>query len=1074
MFELRSLLFFVSRNLVLLGLLGFALAFYVRVQAQVIPKSYSTTSRGNVDGSDTVTLDDVLIEVPFGKSKKKTFVGASASISQKDISNRVATSFVNKLDGQVPGLTIGTTGRPGASAGMSIRGGSSITSGSSPLIIVNGMQFSGTFASINPDDIENVEVLKDASATALYGSRAANGVILVTTKTGKNLKKRFSVSVKSSWGTSLRFIPEQDRVNPEQYYELMWEVLRNNELSKKITARTPISEKDFENAGKKASASLINSLGNYNIYDVANDKVVLPDGKINPEARRVFTPEDWSKAFLQTKLRSENTVSVQGTNGDGTVNYYVSANYLKDPGIIVNSDYDRYGFLANLDSRLNRWVKLGSSFSYRHSEQGNARGGGNTFADAFNTSRNMPSIYPVFVHNPKTGEIMVDKQTGKPIYDFGNGQVNPETNEFYASGAAIPKEVNSSSLTKFSRPRFSNSNSIGVNFLDVRKLEREELSGRVYTDITIVPNLTFRSSAGLDFYYSENINNQNNQFGDAAGFGRTTRSIFRQTNINLTQVLSYRRSFGLNNITATAGHEILLLNSFSESATSKGFAVPRLNELSAGATVEDAGSSIDIYRLQGLFLRLAYDFNNRYFVEGSVRGDQSSVFAPGKQWGLFYSIGAGWNLDREHWFKNISVFSAFKLKASWGITGNDGSTALGFYRYQATFNSAFADLDLIGALQDKIGTPNIRWEQVGKANLGLEMGFLGNRLMVDIEGFYNPVKDMLFFRPIAPSINGLSGFYQNIGSMFNAGVEWSVKGEVVRPRRDDGFRLELGVNGFWRVNRITKLPDENQKSGLVSGNRKYMVGGSTSDFFVRKFQGFDEWGNALFLEKTGDKDASGKLIFLKDHSGEPIYDKDGTPEIQNQRDTLTTNASNASFYIIRGVLPIMAGAFNATLSFKGVELYFLFKYRIGGKIWDADYGGLMDANPSFGSNVHSELYTKRATFDKTDVGYVVDSRNGTVPLLGNSAGRFATSASDRFFVDASYLSLKNITLSYSFPRHLISPLHLRNLGLFFSVENIFVLSHLRKGSNPEVNNGVPLGLSYPALRSIIGGIKFEF
>lgn len=1075
-----SLLLFccISRVPVLMALVIWIFSIHM-LSAQVIPKSYNNIKRSNnIDNSDTVTLDDVLIEVPYGKVKRQTFVGAAASIKQKDISNRVATSFVNKLDGQVPGFQLGVTGRPGSSSGISIRGGSSISSGSQPLIILNGMQYGGGLSSINSDDIENIEVLKDASATALYGSRAANGVILITTKTGKSLGRKFSVSVHSSWGTNMRFIPEEERANPEQYYEIMWDVLRNNKLSSYLTKRQNIPAEAFKKAGDDASSQLISSLGNYNIYDVPNEQVVLSDGKINPNAKRVFTPEDWSKAFLQTKLRSENTISVQGSTEDGYVNYYISGNYLKDPGIIVNSDFDRYGFLANVDVKLNRFVKVGTQMNYRYSEHGNALGGGSQLSDAFNTSRNMPLIYPVFVYNPKTGQIITDPQTGKPIYDFGTGFINSETNEFYRNGGEIPSSVDKSKLIQHTRPNFSNSNSIAVSYLDVRNSKLNEFSGRAFVDFNILPGLTFRSNAGLDFSYTEQINNQNSQFGDAAGFGRTIRTTFRQSNINLSQVLNYHHSFGLNNFQATAGHEILLLNQFSESGSRKGFPVPRLNELSAGATVEDASSTTNLYRLQGIFLRLSYDFNNRYFLEGSVRGDQSSVFAPGRQWGAFYSIGGGWNLDREWWFnENFPVFNTFKLKASWGITGNDGAQGgLGFYRYQATYGLDFADLDLPGAIQDKIATPDIRWEKVGKTNIGLEMGFLHNRLHVNIDGFYNPVSDMLFFRPIAPSITGLSGIYQNIGSMFNAGVEWSVKGVVINPAEDDGFRLELGLNGFWRMNRVTKLPEENEKTGLISGSRKYTIGGSIYDFYVRKFKGFDEFGNAIFLEKTGNKDSKGKLIFLKDHLGKPIYDKDGNPAIENQRDTTTINGNNASFYIVKGVLPIMTGAINTTLSFKGIELYFLFKYRIGGKIWDSNYGNLMGGNPSFGDQVHAELYKNRATFSPSadNSSYSVDSRNGKVPLLGTATGLFANASSDRFLVDASYFMFKNITLSYSLPRHVVSLLRMQKLSLFFSVENVFVLSHLRKGGNPEASGGLSVGLTYPTLRSMIGGVKFEF
>lgn len=1022
---------------------------------------------------DTTVMDEVEISVPFGRVKKSTFVGAASVVSAKQMQPRVVSSFANSLDGLVPGLGVsaGAT-RPGSSGGLGIRGRSSINSGSSPLVILNGVEYGGSLSTINPEDIQSVVVLKDASATALYGSRAANGVILVTTKTGKGSGQNISVSAKVSFGTSFRFIREFARANPEQYYQTMWEILRNNQIAGKLASGN-LTVSEFDKAGVLASNTLISQLGGsaYNLYNVPDSLVVLPSGEMNPNAKRVYTPppRDWAQEMIQTSLRQEHVASVSGSS-NGT-NFYVSAGYLNDPGIIFNSSFERYTFSTNIDSRLNQYVKIGGNMMFRKTQQGQAHGSGGLLANPFLTARNIPSIYPVFVRNPLTGEIVKDDY-GKPVYDFGTGTIIASVNgaRFIPTGQPVPSLGQGEKSYRLSRAIFGNSNAIATMLLDKRDDSREELSSRAYLEINPVVGLSFRSSIGVDNASLSAVRVQNQLLGDGAPVGgRTSRSMAQSVYLTLSNVLNYQTTLFPNGVDfrATVGHEFVNQHSLALSGGRTGFPIDRIFELSSGAVVTDAESSTNLYRLQGLFTRVRTDYRDRYFMEASLRADQSSKFKPGNQWGLFWSVGAGWDIAREPFFRVPSqTIHLLKISASYGVVGNDGTNS---YAWQGGFDPSYANLDATGAIFSRYQVDHIRWESLGKSNLGLDLGLFGGRLSVNANVYYNPVKDMLFGRNLAPSL-GVSSITENIGSMYNIGFEWAVTAMVVRARTQGGLNVQIGANGFWQKNTITRLPEEYKQTGFATGIRKYIEGGSIFNLYLRRSAGIDSIGRPMFYAKTGDKDATGKVLYETGPDGNPVFDQDGDKRLVNQRDTITTDFNKASLYILPGVtsLPIMYGGFHFTFSWKGIELYVLMKYRLGGLAIISDYAGLTDPNKQVGQNIHADLPSQHARIKKQGNKVVVET-NG-YPALG-TLGRNYASDQSRLLADASFLAIKNITLTYHFPSTLVRRMGLSGLQWFGSVDNVAIFSPLPKGSTPEVGGG--FGSSYAALRLVNSGIKLN-
>ncbi len=911
--------------------------------------------------SKPVTLQDVVVTVPYGTIKKSAFTGSENTISSATINKQQVTSVTRTLEGLVPGV-IATNGggEPGTGASILIRGVGSINATSAPLYVLNGVPYDGSIAAINNDDIESVTVLKDAAAAALYGSRAANGVIMITTKKGRRGKPVTTFNFRK--GFQSRGIPEYDRVGPKDYYEVFWEAYKNNAMF--------VGGQDALTAGITASNVLTGPNGLvYNAYNVPGNKLVDSiTGKLDPNAQLLWN-ESWEDALFRLAPRTNVNMSVSGA-GEAS-DYYLSAGYLDEEGIMAASGYKRFNARLNVNAKATNWLSTGINLDGAMVRRGSVLNSGSFTSNPFYYTRNMGPIYPVYQHNTTTGAIIYDS-TGKPALDWGLGS------------------------QMGGRPYAGNSNLVGSLELDERSSTSFNGNMNTFAEIKFSDNLSLKGTFGLNYFDQQSVTYQNNQFGDASSVaGRSTRGFARQYSFTGNQVLSYNKEFGNNNIRALVGHENYKFKINSMSATQIGFLFPGLYELTNGSEVEGPPtSSENNHTIESYFANVNYDYKSRYLLSASFRTDGSSRFAKDVRWGQFYSFGAGWRISQENFMKDVNWLNDLKLRASYGEQGNEDIGL--FYQYRFFY---YAD-GLGNYTPGTYPNPSLKWEKNATANLGLDFAMFKNRLTGTVEWF-NRVSDNLLFAVPQPTSTGQGGeIWDNVGTMKNTGVELQLG---YNPVMSKNFNWRVDLNLTHYKNKITKLPAAQAKNGIITGTKKLIEGGGIFDFWLPEFAGVDAaTGDALYY--TDILDAEGNST--------------GERRLTNVLNTSTTR------YKMGSAIPDFSGGLTNSFNYKGFDLSILTTFAYGGKFYDGNYAGLMHRGDA-GSAWHTDILDRwQKPGDVTNVPRVQSA--GTTVNNGQSS---------RFLFDGSYINIKNITLSYTIPKNVVNTLRLNGLQVFMNVDN---------------------------------------
>src|SRR5699024_1757335 len=563
--------------------------------------------------ADSNVMDEVLV-VAYGTASKESITGAVTSIDSKSIAKRAITSATSALEGAAAGIQVNnTSGQPGDGPSIRIRGFTSINASNAPLVVLDGVPYGGNMSDISPNDIESISVLKDASASTLYGNRASNGVILIRTKGGKG-NSGMNLSVKQGLWT--RGISEYDRVGPDEFMEVMWQGYRNSLL-------TNDSAMSIAEANSIASNSLVDDFLKLNIYNLPNDELFTADGKLNPNAHVLpgYRGDlDWYDGIERTGYRQEYNVSARNSNDRGNIFY--SAGYLDEEGYIKRAGLERFNARINTEYQANDWLNLGMRLSGSHQKQTSlsaSTGSANSFVNPYMYARNIAPIYPVHLHDQKTGDFILDAE-GNKIYDGGED----------------------------TRNQYVGRHTVWENELDRQRSFRNTLNGQLFADITFLKDFTFSVVGDLNVRNSEARSYNNAIIGDGAGNGgRASRSVYRYKNYTGQQLLNWNKSFGKHNVEALVGHE-----SYSD----------QYNYLYGYKTTETFAGKEDfinfteitrlydykhIYTTEGYLSRAKYNFDQKYFAEASFRRDGSSKFSKNKRWGNFWSIGGSWIITKE-------------------------------------------------------------------------------------------------------------------------------------------------------------------------------------------------------------------------------------------------------------------------------------------------------------------------------------------------------------------------------------------------------------------------------------------
>lgn len=963
-------------------------------------------------------LSEVIV-VPFGTAKKETFTGSASVVSAKDITNRPVTNVLNALAGAAPGISLSSAnGQPGSSPAIRIRGFGSINASSSPLIVVDGVQYENGLSNLNSDDVESMSILKDAASTALYGAKAANGVIIITTKRGK--KNSNQINVKVTQGSTGRAIPEYSTVNAYQYYPLEWQSLRNG-LAYAATGALSLADASMlasglgtRNAnnlqvfGGKTYLDVSQSLGaltaggvykaSNNPFNVPSNQIVDVNGNINPNAQLRYNDLDWFKPLMQSSLRSNYNVNFNG--GAEKSDYYVSVDYTKEKGYIIKSDFERLTARVNVNSNPVKWFKTGVNLTGTISKSNQAQDGAGTtaFVNPFFFARTIGPVYNVYAHDPTTGALLYDG-TGNPLYDTG-GLSGLGLAPNRASGASAGRHILEETL------------------LNDNLFKRNVLSGRTYGEIAFLKYFKFTTNLSGDLSNNYASAFGNPVIGDSAPSGAELKTNTLATTFNLQELLNYTEAFGKHHVSALVGHENYTRETDQLTGNRTGIIASGLTDFANFTTTANLGSTTDNDKSEGYFSQVNYDFNEKYLLSGSVRLDKSSRFGAPVRDGYFGSVGAGWRLDREDFLKDVTWLEQLKLRGSYGTTGNYqtldalGNPALYPSLALYNFNNNALESGLIA--NPVVGNPDVQWEVNKTFDMGLEFSLFHNRLSGSVEYFDRQSSNLLFSVPL-PVSSGFTSQFQNIGTMYNRGVEINLNGDVVRLKK---FVWNMNVNVTTFKNQITKMPDKTPE--IVNGTKKLAVGHSIYDFYLRSYQGVDPSdGSALYIPLDGLTGTA--LSTLRTINGV----------------NYTTTAANAKLdYTGDSAVPKFFGSFTNTFTYQSLSLSVLATYSVGGKIYDSGYATLMSPT-AYGSALSTDML--KSWKNPGDVT--------NIPRVDVAASTNLYAASSRWLTSASYLNIRNATLAYKLPGNVASKLFVKGVSIYASGENIYLFS-ARKGLDP--------------------------
>ena len=970
---------------------------------------------------DNHALDEVMV-VAYGTAKKSAFTGSAGEVKASDIDVHVTSTATSALVGKVAGIqATSSSGEPGSAPVIRIRGIGSLNASSSPLYIVDGAPYEAGIANINPADIESISVLKDASASAIYGARGANGVIIITTKRAKKGQDA-QVKFEAKWGSNSRLIPQYDVIdNGAEYLETIYRAKFNSKYYNGSTkaeayayADATLFDKNQGGVGQEA-----------NVYTVpAGEKLIGTNFKLNPNATlgrvdgdNYYTTDDWYDETIHNSFRQEYNLSVSGASDRMT--YYASAGYLNDGGTVENSSYQRYTGRANVEYQAKKWLKLTTNMGFTHTDSETPSFDVNTWGSSGNVFYICNMIAPIYPLYKRNADGSIKTENGRKLYTTNNGTFQ--------------------------------GNAVRDNHYDKDHVYQDVFSGQWSAIVTPIEGLNLTANLS-----TTSINNRQNSlasvFGGGVGESDGAASVksVRYFTVNQQYLATYAHTFGKHNMSLLAGYEQYKFKKQGLSGYNNHLYNPYIGELgnAYGTSQKMTSSSTDDYMTEGFFGRAQYDYDGKYFASASIRRDASSVFAPGHRWGTFGSIGAAWLISKESFLSDVKWINLLKLKVSYGEQGNDNLSSISYpwHAYADMYSASYDETSKSYSFSMiQKGNEELTWETSKAWNFGVDFELFKNRLNGSFEYYVRNTKDLLFFKdlPLSSGIS-VSSYPANIGSMRNQGFEFTIDGTIIRTR---DIEWSLNANISHNTNKITELDQELKYSSQI-----IKKGGTVY--------------NAYMIKYAGVNHDNGKALFYKDE-----VDADGN--ITGV--TTTEDITKATKYDCGTTLPKFTGGFGTNLTAYGFDLSAQFSFQLGGKIYDGTYQALMHNGCTPGQAMHKDLLK----------AWSEENPNSNIPRLSTAstddAGVNSQTAYDRFLTSSNYLSLNNLTLGYTFPKSIVAPLTLNSIRVYVSGENLFLLTK-RKGLDPRFNYGIGSMTSgsgkasggYAAMRTITAGISVIF
>ncbi|KGK28716.1 SusC/RagA family TonB-linked outer membrane protein [Cellulophaga sp. E6(2014)] len=991
---------------------------------------------------DAQALEEVVV-TGFGSVSKTTFAGSAKVVAGENISNKSFTNVSQALAGEAAGVNvINTTGQPGSTSTIRIRGFGSVNGNQAPLYIVDDAPFQGSLNDINPNDIKSVTVLKDASATSLYGARGANGVIVISTKRGgKEAGEQLNISVKT--GTNFQGIGRYETISsPEEYIGVAWEgIYQRGLLENNGDAAAAVN---YANAnlfeGANADVSDISPI--YNMWNTTDSGAIgvseLIDpvtGQVRPGVSRRYTPENWGDFAFQSSNRLEANVSASNTFENSSI--YMSLGFVDDEGYASNTDYQRLNARVAGVNQFGDFITVNTSLNYAQSET-NDNGTGTSSSSQFWWIDNIPSIYPLF-RRDASGQKIEDPIYGGFLYDYG---LEDGRGFGFATNGVADSQINIS--------RFKD-NSVNFN---------NDIKATLYKGLVLENNFAYQ------YFMRDDIDLNEPFYSPAQGNGGLINRARQETkNYTIRTGLRYSKSFEDFKINAFVSHVATGYEFNYLEAERTNLVTPFGVDISNGVVNQPSAGYTDNEKTESYIANVTMDYANKYFLNATFNRDASSRFLNNK-WGNFYSVGAAWILSSEDFLSSSKFVNFLKLKASYGVLGNSGvldADALnsyypGYDRY--SINNLNDNISLAFAFK---GNPDLTWESSNQFNIGTEFE-LGNFVEGSVEFYTKNTTDMFFDRAAGPSV-GYASIQVNDGELLNQGVEFDLDFKLIK---NEKFKLNFGVNGAFLKNEFKALPidpgtGEEQKLA-INGTFAYEVGRSLYDRYIPVYAGVNPANGAALWERNFE-DLDGNGEFSTDDviiTSLSQYINDNPDAVVGQ-DLTEVYSEATDKFVNKTAIPDITGSFRLNAEIGNFTVSTLFNYQIGGWAYDTAYANLMDNDFAGTNNFHVDIRDRwMSPGDITDI-----------PRQDSGFQVQQNATSTRFLTDASFIALNNVRLGYKLPSDVVSKIGLKNLDFFITGDNLWLLSE-RKGFNPSTSlSGGSSIYTYSPLSTIVLGINLN-
>lgn len=897
---------------------------------------------------DAEMLDEVVV-IGYGTMKKSDLTGAVSSIGNKDIKDSPVSNLGQAIQGKISGVQIVDAGKPGDNVSIKIRGLGSINN-CDPLVVIDGVPTDLGLSSLNMADVERLDVLKDASATAIYGSRGANGVVMITTKRGTEGKGKLAVSANYSFQNATN-VPSL--LNAAQYAEL------------------------------------------------SNDMMVNSGRNPNPEwanPSELGAGTDWMDELLRTGVMQNYTVSYSG--GNEKSHYYVSGGFLDQSGIVKSVNYRRFTFQSNSDAQVLKWLKFSNNITFSADTK---KSGSYNIGDALKA---LP-IYPV------------KNEDGSWSGPDGNS-------EWYGStrNPIGPTELNKSQTD-------------GYNFL-----------ANLTAELTFTKWLKFKSTFGYDakFWFIDNFTPKYNW--KPTPTEETSR--YKSDNKSFTYLWD---NYFLFDHTFAEKHRVELMAGMSAqwntndylNAQKNVFMFDNVHEMDNGEEMYAIGGNETEWALLSYMARVNYSYEDRYLLTATIRRDGSSRFGKKHRWGTFPSVSVAWRASQEKWFPKNDYINDLKVRAGYGVTGSQAS--VGNYSYLASYNTSVYPFGISSGNQtalvsSTLANPYIHWEEVAQTNIGFDASLFNSRVMFSFDAYLKETRDMLVKAsiPITSGFEDTTTTYTNAGKVRNQGIEMSL--HTINLTGELGW--ETNLTATYNKNKIKDLnSDVPYYINQINNSYVTML---AKDYPINVFYGYVTDG--IFQNQSE----------VNTHAVQPGAEP-GDIRFRDLNNDGVINDSDRT--VIGNPNPSWLFSMNNSLSYKGFELSVFLQGIAGNKIYNAN---------NIDNTGMAAAYNQTTDVLKRWQG---EGTSNSMPRAVFGDPNQNTRVSDRFVENGSYLRLKNITLSYTFPKQWLQKAQIENARLSLSCENVATITGY-SGFDPEVGiNGIDQN-RYPISRTFSLGLNFNF